>query len=249
MKNYKMEIAYDGKRYKGFRKVKGDEDKTIQGKLENILKKLYEEDVEVVSAVNTDASVHATYQVVNFNAPNGKFSIDKIHNYFETFLPDDIIILKVEAADERFHARYNVKSMTYEYHLWKSNATHRPLFERGQVKLMEKPLNLTVMEEAASRMIGEKDFKAFSTKTKVKSSVKNVEDISIKETENEVIISITANGFLLNMERIIIGTLIQVGLYEKDIESVDKAFLSLNSKYVGHKAMAGALTLVDVKYE
>jgi tRNA pseudouridine38-40 synthase len=249
MKNYKMELAYDGKRYKGFRKVKGDEDKTIQGKLENILKKLYEEDIEVIGAVNTDASVHALFQVVNFTAPHGKFSEGKLLNYMETYLPDDIIILSVNSADERFHARYNVSKIKYEYRLWKSNAPHRPLFERSRVKLMEKALNITVMEEAASRMIGEKDFKAFSTKSKVKSSVKTVYDLTIRETEYEVIISITANSFLLNMERIIIGTLIQVGLYEKDIESIDKAFKSLNDKYVGHKAMAGALCLVDVSYE
>jgi len=249
MKNYKVEIGYDGRRYKGFRKIKGDEDKTIQGKLENILKKLYEQDIEVISAVNTDASVHASLQVVNFTAPNGQYSIDKIHNYMETFLPDDIIVLSVKEADARFHARYQVKSLTYEYRLWKSDAPHRPLFERRLVKLMDKALNVTVMEEAAKHMIGEKDFKAFCTKSKVKSSIKNVFDIQIRESDCEIIIRISANGFLINMERIIVGTLIQVGLYEKDIEEVDKAFKSLNNKYVGHKAMASALCLVDVSYE
>lgn len=249
MTNYKITIAYDGRRYKGFRKVKGNEDKTIQGKLENILSKLYETEVEVISAVNTDASVHAKKQVISFKTPSDAYKSDKIHNYLETFLPDDIIVIGIQEVDDRFHARYNVKSIVYEYRLWKSDATRRPLFERFQVKPMEKPLNVLVMEEAACRMIGEHDFQAFSTKSKVKSTIKTIQDIVIEETPLEVRIRIAANSYLLNMERIIIGTLVQVGLYERDIEEIDKAFATLNSKHVGHKAMAGALTLVDVKYE
>jgi len=248
MINFKVTIAYDGRRYKGFRSIKGSEDKTIQGKLESILEKLYEEKVEVISAVNTDAGVHASYQVVNFKAPKDDFKKDKIHNYMETFLPDDIIVLSVEEAEERFHARYNVKSIVYEYRLWKSDAKRRPLFERQQVKLMEQPLNALVMEEAGKAMVGQHDFRAYCTKSKVKSTVKNVQEVTIKETDTEIVIRIGASGYLLNMERIMIGTLIQIGLYERDIESVEKAFSTLNSKYVGHKSMAGGLCLVDVIY-
>lgn len=248
MANYKVTIAYDGRRYKGFRKVKGNEDKTIQGKLENILSKLYETEVEVISAVNTDASVHATKQVINFKTPNNDYGKDKIHNYLETFLPDDIIVTGMEEVDDRFHSRYNVKSIVYEYRLWKSDAKTRPLFERNQVKRMEKPLNVLVMEEAAGRMVGKKDYRAFSTKSKVKSTIKDVQDVQIIDSANEVRIQITANSYLLNMERIMVGTLIQVGLYEREIDSIDKAFSTLNAKHVGHKAMAGALTLIDVTY-
>lgn len=249
MKNFKVVVAYDGKRYKGFRKLKGKSDRTIQGKLENILTKLYEQPVEVISAVNTDAAVHAKHQVVSFKTPTDDHEADKIHNYMETFLPDDIIIVSVEEVDERFHARYNVTTLTYEYHLWKSNAKQRPLFERDYVKLLDKPLNVIVMEEAANRMIGEQDYIAFTTNSKVKNSVKNVKDVKIIESDNEVIIRIAANGFLLNMERIMVGTLIQVGLYEREVESVDRAFDTLDTTCAGHKAMAGALCLVDVSYD
>jgi len=249
MKNFKAVVAYDGSRYKGFRKLKGKSDRTIQAKLENILSKLYEEQVEVISAINTDAAVHAKYQVVSFKTPSDEHNADKIHNYMETFLPDDIIIINVEEVDERFHARYNVTTLTYEYHLWKSNAKQRPLFERNYVKLMDKALNVIVMEEAANRMIGEQDYRAFTSNSKVKNPVKNVKDVKICETDNEIVITISANGFLLNMERIMVGTLIQVGLYERDVESVDKAFSTLDTTNAGHKAMAGALCLVDVTYD
>lgn len=248
MKNYKATIAYDGRRYKGFRKLKNDETKTVQGRLESLLGKLFEEKIEVISAVNTDASVHAKYQVINFKTSNETHTVDKIHNYMETFLPDDIIVLKVEEVDERFHARYNVKSLIYEYRLWKSNAVRRPLFERQQVKLMDKPLNALVMEEAAKLLVGEHDFRAFCTKSKVKSTEKTVHEVTVSETENEIIIRMAANGYLLNMERIMVGTLVQIGLYEREIESISKAFSTTNSKHVGHKAMASALCLVDVVY-
>jgi tRNA pseudouridine38-40 synthase len=249
MKNFKIVLAYDGKRYKGFRKLSGKSDRTIQGKLENILSKLYEEPVEVISAVNTDAAVHAKHQVVSFKSPSDDHKADKLHNYMETFLPDDIIIISVDEVDERFHARYNVTSITYEYHLWKSNAKQRPLFERDYVKLMDKTLNVIVMEEAANRMIGEQDYRAFTSNSKVRNPVKNVKDVKVTERENDIIISITSNGYLLNMERIMVGTLIQVGLYERDVESVDKAFSTRETSYAGHKAMAGALCLVDVSYD
>ncbi len=248
MKNYKITIAYDGRRYKGFRIIKGSPEKTIQGKLENILSKLFEEEVEVISAVNTDAGVHALIQVCSVKVEKSAHNLDKIHNYMETFLPDDIIVLSVEEADERFHARYNVKSLIYEYRLWKSNAIRRPLFERYQVKLMDKPLNALVMEEAAKQLVGEHDFRAFSTKSKVKSTTKTMDAIDVTETDNEIIIRMSASGYLLNMERIIVGTLVQIGLYEKDMDSISKAFSTLNGKHVGHKAMASALCLVDVKY-
>lgn len=249
MPNYKMEIAYDGRRYKGFRKIKGEEEKTIQGKLENILAKLYEEEVEVIGAVNTDAGVSAAFQVINFQGPKTIFSEKQIHRYFETYLPDDIIVLQVTEAEERFHARYNLKSLSYQYRLWKCDALHRPLFERHQVKLMERPLDVAAMDEATKHFIGEKDYRAFATKAKVKSTMKNVEELTVYETENEVIITITANSFLVNMERIIVGTLIQVGLNELNAQMIPKAFTAFNEKYVGHKAMAGALCLVAVNYE
>jgi tRNA pseudouridine38-40 synthase len=249
MENYKVTLAYEGKRYKGFRSIKGEEDKTIQGKLENILKKLFEKDIEVISAVNTDAGVSAAFQVVNFQVPSNSASAKKIRAYLDEFLPEDIITLKCEKVDERFHSRYLVKAITYEYRLWKSDAPHRPLFERRQVKVMEKPLNALVMEEAAKAFIGEHDFRAFATAAKVKSTIKEIFALEVIETDCEIIVRIKANGYLLHMERIIIGTLIQIGLYEKDIDTIKKGLTSLNEKYVGHKAMAGALCLVGLDYE
>ncbi len=172
MQNYKMMIAYDGKKYIGFNKFKDNLEKSIQGKLELILSKLYEKEVEIVGAVNTDAGVNAKEQIVNFIAPDSRLSAKEIFDYFEKYLTDDIIILSIEAVDERFHSRYLMKSLTYEYRLWKKNAPNRPLFERQYVNLMNQTVDVTKIKEAAKQLVGEHDFLAFTTNTALK--IKNI---------------------------------------------------------------------------
>ncbi|MDA3845846.1 MAG: tRNA pseudouridine(38-40) synthase TruA [Vallitaleaceae bacterium] len=249
MQNYKMVIAYDGRRYKGFRKTRSDAEKSIQGKLESILEKLYETEIEVISAISTNAGVHAQQLVINFNAPNESISDQGIFDYFETYLPDDIVTFSVEKADARFHSRYGVKTITYEYRLWKSDAPHRPIFDRQYVNVMKAPLRVNGMQKAAGLLEGEHDFAAYATKSKANSSVKTLTEITIEETEYEIIITMKADGFLLNMERFIVGTLIQVGLGERSADTVVKGFKTQDSHDVGHKAMAHALCLKEVTYE
>lgn len=248
MQNYKMLIAYDGRKYMGFNKVKDGPEKSIQGKLELILSKLYEEEIELISAVSTDPSVHAKGQMVNFIAPDGRLNTWEILRYFEKYLPDDIIILSVESADYRFQSRYLLKSLTYEYRLWKKNAKNRPLFERKLVNVMDQKLDVELMREAANLIIGKHDFLAFCSNKKTKKSIKKMISLDIEETDNEITINMTANGFLLNMERIVVGTLIQIGLGQIPINTIEKAFTSRDTDDVGHKAMASALCLLSVKY-
>ncbi|MGB3368878.1 MAG: tRNA pseudouridine synthase A [Acidaminobacteraceae bacterium] len=248
MKNYKMKIAYDGKRYMGFKKDKFADDKSINGKMSNILKKLYTVDVDLVSAVNTGADVHATHQIVNFKAPNDKLDMEAIHKYFENYLPDDIIVLEIEEVDERFQSRFLLKNLTYQYRIWKSDAPRRPLFERNYVNVMQTPLNVEMMKEAATLLEGEHDFAAFTTNPKIRNSEKEMISIEIDETETEIVITMKATGFLLNMERLIPGTLIQVGLGERTVSSILRALDTQDMKDAGHKAMAPAITLTNIEY-
>lgn len=248
MQNIKMTIAYDGRRYMGFTVKKENQDKSIQGKFEMILEKLYESPIEVIGAVNTDAGVHAKYQVINFVAKDDRLDLEALRDYVEKYLPDDIIVLKVEAVDERFHSRYNVKMITYEYRLWKVDAPSRPLFDRQYVNVQVQHLDVYKMKESAIDFIGDHDFTAFTTNRKIKSPIKSVKAVKITETEHEIIIQITANGFLLNMERLMVGTLIQVGLGQLPMHTIERALTTQKSENVGHKAMAGALCLIDVTY-
>lgn len=248
MKNYKMVIAYDGRRYDGYAQKKADKDKSVQGKLEMILEKLYGEFVEVIGAVSTYAGVHAKKQVVNFEALNNSLDGKGLFDYFEKYLPDDIIVYSIEEVDSRFHSRYLLKSMTYEYRLWKVDAPNRPLFERQYVNVMVQKLDVSKMKKAAKDFIGEHDFTPYTTNNKVKKPLKTVFSVDVSETRHEIIIRIEADAFLMNMERFIIGTLVQVGLGQLPLDTVVKSFKTKKAEDVGHKAMAGALCLVDLSY-
>lgn len=248
MQNYKMLVAYDGRKYNGYKRGKKNPEKNIQTKFEQILKKLYGKDVEVINAVNTEPGVHATGQVINFIAPDDKLNKQELFEYCEEYLTDDIVCISIEEVDDRFHSRYLIKSVTYQYRIWKADAKVRPLFERHIVNVMDKPLNVELMNKGREKLLGEHDFAGFTNNTKAKSTVKTIEDLTIVENENEIIISITADGFLVNMARFMVGTLIQLGLKERMLLVLDYAFESGDNKDVGHKAMAPALVLKEVKY-
>lgn len=249
MKNYKITMAYEGRRYKGFKATKGDDpDKSIQGKLENVLGKLYGSEIEIVAAVNTATGVDAEKQVAHFKVEDDRFAPAEIRDYLETYLPEDIITYAVEEADEKFHSQYQAKAITYRYRLWKKEAPRRPLKERGDVKVMDQHLDVPRMKEGAELFRGEHDFRAFTNNRKVKNPVKSMERLTIEETEREIIITMTANQFLLNMERFVVGTLVEIGLGQKEPDTISKAFKSYNEKNVGHKSMAGGLCLLDILY-
>jgi len=249
MDNYKITMAYDGRRYKGWKATtRIEDDKTIEGKVTAVLSKLYETKVDVIGAVNTDAGVHAKNQVANFKAPTNEFNDKHLYNYLNEYLPEDIVVKYVEKVDERFQSKLLVESITYEYRLWKRDSKERALFERQYVNTMDKRLNVEKMRQGAERLVGKHDFAGFSSKCNKKSSTKTINEIEIKETDNELIIVVNANGFLFNMVRIIAGTLIQLGLNEREINSIDRALSTKNREDAGHKAMAHALCLTEVKY-
>lgn len=249
MKNYRLKLAYDGRRYKGWKRDKRDSaDKSIQGKLEMILKKLYQKDVEVIGAVNTDAGVHALGQVAHFKTPSNDLSSKEILDYLNEFLPDDIVATSIETVDDRFHSRLNIKRATYEYRLWKVDAKDFLLFERHQVYPMKEALNVEAMKIGATKLTGTHDFSAFTNRSKNKNATKDLQEITVVETDNEVRIVMSARNYLVNMERFIVGTLIQIGTGQRKVNTIDKAFATLDKEYVGHKAMSHSLCLIKVDY-
>ena len=249
MNNYKMLIAYDGRRYKGWKHEKGDSaDKSIQGKLEGILSKLYNTDIEVIGAVNTTAGVHALGQVANFKAPYIELSEEEIHLYIEKYLTEDIVVKSLKKVDDRFHSKLNNKKITYQYRLWKKDSKDSLLFERHQVYRLNELLNVNGMQLGCKKLVGKHDFSAFTNKGKNKKTVKELFDVNVEETNNEILINITGNDFLVNMERFIVGTLMQIGSGQRKVSAIDDAFATLNKEHVGHKAMAHSLCLMDVLY-
>ncbi|MGL5615065.1 MAG: tRNA pseudouridine synthase A, partial [Sarcina sp.] len=150
MRNFKIEVQYDGSRYKGWQVQKGNT-ATIQGKLQDVLSKMENEPVQVIGCGRTDAGVHAENYVANFNSNTGK-SPESVFEYLKEYLPDDISVKTVREASDRFHARYNVVSKTYVYRI--DNSEYRNVFERKYVTYIREYLDLRAMDRAAQLLVG-----------------------------------------------------------------------------------------------
>lgn len=245
MRNIKMIIQYDGSNFKGFQRLK-DNDNTIQGKIEDVLSKLTGENIEIVASGRTDMGVHALGQVANFKT-NCTESVEKIQNYLYKYLPESIVVTKIEEVDDRFHSRYNAKSKIYMYRI-DNNKYHNP-FNRRYTHHLDKKLDIEKMQEASKYLIGEHDFTSFaSSKSKKKSHVRTIEYIKIQEKNNLLEIYIKADGFLYNMVRIIVGTLIDAGLHKINPEYVKTMLESKNRVVASDTAPAKGLYLLDVQY-
>ena len=223
MANFCLIIQYDGTRYNGWQR-QGNTTNTIQEKLENILEHLYGEPVEIHGSGRTDAGVHALRQIANYRIPRmiSHYSCNEIMDYFNEYLPQDIRILAVEKAPERFHAQLNPVSKTYVYRMTVSEVPS--VFERKYTYHCFKTPDITWMQHAAQSLIGKHDFKNFSTAKKSKSTVRTITDIDIYGDSEEIQITIQADDFLHNMARLIIGTLLEIGNGNRKIEDIDKIF-------------------------
>lgn len=245
MKNYKLAIQYEGTRYNGWQK-QGNTKNTIQGKMEDILLKLCGRPVEIHGSGRTDAGVHATAQVANFKA-DIKLSTEELRDYFNRYLPEDIGVISVEIAEERFHARLSAKSKTYVYRIWKSPVPD--VFGRRIRYTLTEKLNTENMRRCAEVMCGTHDFAAFcSNKKRKKSTVRTVYSINIEETENEYIFTFHGNGFLYNMVRIMTGTLVEAGREKLSPAEVSEILEDKKRERAGYTAPPEGLTLEKVEY-
>lgn len=243
--NYKLLLQYDGTKLNGWQK-QGNTDNTIQGKLEEILKRTYGADIEVCGSGRTDAGVHALGQVANFHAP-AVYSVEEILSILNEYLSKDIRVLKVETVDERFHARLTAKGKTYEYRI--DNGKIANVFQRKFTMREENPLDLEAMKAASVHFLGTHDFKTFCANKKMKkSTVRTITSIIIEEKEGIVSIRYTGNGFLYNMVRILTGTLIEVGRGMRNPGEMKTVIEAMDRGAAGFTAPAQGLFLVEVSY-
>jgi tRNA pseudouridine38-40 synthase len=245
MRNIKMIIQYDGSRYYGWQRL-GDTDKTIQGKIEGILKRMTDEDIEIVGAGRTDAGVHAINQVANFHTGCGK-PIEYMLDFCNRYLPKDIVISDMCEVGERFHARYNAKAKKYLYRIW-NEKYHNPFFGKYSYHISQE-MNIDLMRKAGNNLVGEHDFTSFTTlKSKKKSKVRKVYSIDIDKWDGMVDILFYGNGFLYNMVRIITGTLIEVGLEKIEPDSVLNILKAMDRSLAGPTVLPNGLVLYEVEY-
>lgn len=241
-------IQYDGTRYNGWQR-QGNTSNTIQEKMEHILERLYGEHVDLNGSGRTDAGVHALRQIANYRVPRilSRYSCQEIRDYFNEYLPQDIRVLAVEIAAERFHARLSAVSKVYEYRIDCGAVAN--IFERRYLLRIEDPLNLERMQEAASYLIGTHDFKSFCANRHMKkSTVRTIYDITF-ELENGILyIRYRGDGFLYHMVRILTGTLLEVGVGDRLPSQIPAILDGQDRSLAGFTAPAQGLFLVDVFY-
>jgi tRNA pseudouridine38-40 synthase len=244
MRNLRLDICYDGTRYRGWQRLPGV-DNTIQGKLEQALSRILGEPIEISGSGRTDAGAHAKGQVANFHC-HSSMPTAEILSQLRRYLPEDIGIYSCKEAGERFHARLNAKTKTYRYSIWNSDAPC--VFQRRFVTVLPETLDIAAMETAATYLLGEHDFSAFcAAKSKKKSTVRRIDAIKLTCDGQILRMDVTGNGFLYNMVRIIAGTLVEVGLHQRDPDSIPILFGAARQE-AGMLMPAQGLCLMEVTY-
>lgn len=249
MRNIRMTIQYDGSRYKGWQKqnIKGTSVSTIQDKIEKVLSKMTGEEIQVIGCGRTDTGVHADKYTANFKTNSNK-NIKDMSKYLHEFLPEDISVISLRDVSDRFHSRLNAISKTYVYTI--DNNRFANVFIKKYAYHVEGQLNIEKMKEASKYFIGTHDFKGFSgvkDKSK-KSTVRTINYINITEKDNIIKIEYNGNGFLINMVRILSGTLINVGKGQIEPEDIKKMLQSKQRSELAVKAPAKGLCMKEVNY-
>lgn len=245
MKRVRMIISYDGTNYCGWQtQINGI---TVEEIINRELTKLLGEEIAVIGASRTDSGVHAIGNVAVFDTET-KIPPEKISFALNQRLPEDIRIQKSEEVSPEFHPRYCNSKKTYEYKIL--NRRFPNPMVRLYTHFVYMPLDVELMKEAAKYIVGEHDFASFcSAGSQVKTTVRTVYELDINKEEDIITIKISGNGFLYNMVRIIVGTLMKVGLKVYPPEYV-KDIIEAKDRYrAGPKAPAKGLTLVGIEYE
>ena len=246
MRNIKMTIEYDGSNFKGFQKLK-DNENTIQGKLESVLSQMADENIEIIGSGRTDMGVHAYGQVVNFKT-NCNLSLNKMHKYLYEYLPQSIAIREIEEVDDRFHSRYNAMGKTYCYTCYVGDK--KPVFNRKYVHITGAVPDVEAMKKAASYLVGVHDFASFcSANSQAQTTVRTIYDCTVSKAGDIITIRVTGNGFLYNMVRIIAGTLVKIGGSDMPADAMKGIIAATDRAAAGPTAPAHGLTMIGLKYE
>jgi tRNA pseudouridine38-40 synthase len=240
-----MIVAYDGTNYCGWQVQPNGV--TIEEKLNEALTALLGEDIKVTGASRTDAGVHSLGNVCIFDT-HTRMPAEKISYALNQRLPEDIVVQDSCEVPDDFHPRYAASTKTYEYRIL--NRCFRMPTRRLDTYFYYYPLDVAKMQEAASYLVGEHDFKSFcAVGAQVKTTVRTIYSCTVTRTDDILTIRVTGNGFLYNMVRIIAGTLIKVGsgdLSPTDILSILEAH---DRAAAGPTAPAHGLTMIGIEYE
>lgn len=243
MRNIKLLLQYEGTKYQGWQRQTSTEN-TIQGKMEKLLTKMCDEPIELIGSGRTDAGVHAMGQVANFHTSSA-MPVEEMLSYINQYLPQDIAVVQICEAAPRFHSRLNASGKCYCYRVINSEIPN--VFYRRYAMEVPQKLDIVAMEKAAGYLLGEHDFKAFtSTKKGKKSTVRRIDEIKIEKKDDIISFTFIGNGFLYHMVRILVGTLLEVGLGERMPEDIESVIASQKREMAGPLVPAKGLILKKV---
>jgi tRNA pseudouridine38-40 synthase len=246
MRNLKLEIEYDGTNYAGWQVQAPQRKKSIQEVLEKTLRKILQEKIRLIVSGRTDAGTHALAQTANFKTNSG-ISADKLRKGLNALLPDDISISKVEEVASNFHSRFDAKSKIYRYCLL--NRPHPSAVLRNTVYFYPYPLDIKLMQKESRALVGRHDFRSFqAADKKERGSIRTIKELKISRKGDFINIDIEADGFLYNMVRNIVGTLVEIGRGRFKKGSLRRILLAKDRKIAGPTLPARGLCLLKVKY-
>jgi tRNA pseudouridine38-40 synthase len=239
---YFVELSYNGSAYHGWQIQPNAI--TVQEVLEAALSTILKSTVSIVGAGRTDTGVHAKQMFAHFDF-EGDIAKDDLVYKLNSFLPKDIVIHEIIKVKHDAHARFDATSRTYNYRISTSKDAFNFKFAYG----VFLPLNLEAMDDACKILLMYSDFQCFSkTHTDVKTYYCNIKAAQLRKEDGEIIFTITADRFLRNMVRAIVGTLLNIGLGKMDADELHRIIKSKDRSEAGFSAPAHGLYLTEVKY-
>lgn len=249
MRYLKLTLAYDGTNFSGWQWQPTQ--RTVQGQLEAAIREITGEEIRITSSGRTDAGVHALGQVASWPT-NSKHPTDVLLRGLNANTPRDMVIRSVEEAPEGFHAINDSVSKRYRYLLYDNPI--RDVFARHYVWQLWHPLNVEAMHAGAQALLGEHDFKSYETTGSPRvSTVRTIHDISVERRMTDhgerIVLEVEANGFLYNMVRNIVGTLVEVGKGNRSSDWPGEVLTQTDRRAAGATAPPQGLYLVNVNFK
>ena len=238
---YFMRFSYNGSKFNGFQKQV--DKRTVQGDLESVLSKIFNENIRVVASGRTDAGVHAYNQCLHFDSSK-EVDFDKLKFSLNSLL-HNIYVKELYSVPDDFHARYDCTKKEYIYKI--NVGEFDPIYEE-YIYQYNKSLDIEKMKDACMYLIGEHDFRSFTSLDYEKNCVRTIYSIDINIENDIIYIDFVGNGFLKYMVRNMVGLLIEIGSSKRDIDSVKKILDLKDRKEAGTCASACGLYLVNVNY-
>jgi tRNA pseudouridine38-40 synthase len=244
----KLTVAYDGRAYSGWQ-IQPDQP-TVQGTFQATWQKLTQEKINVTAAGRTDAGVHALGQVVGVSTQT-RLTNDELHRGLNALLPEDVGVVTIEDAPERFHATYDAVGKRYRYVI--HNARAPSVFDRHYAWHNPNPLDAAAMHEAGQALVGRHDFSSFeSAGSERPDSIRTIHELTVargcEDLHDRITIEVAGDGFLYNMVRTIVGTLVEVGRGTRDISWPGEVLAAQDRRAAGQTAPPHGLFLVRVYY-